>query len=153
MCQVTDKLKLCSCSVDVSTLQNFWVYLRIVPGQDNICIGEVFMPYYLPFNITVNNKKRITRMLNKGNCFDFEMQPMEEDQLHLYFNTKPGYDSIGVCYSFKFSKTKWSSIITDTFDMMRRYDTYKEGKIENGLNRNIENGDLDFDNQRGRNFF
>ena len=103
-------------------------------------IGEPQWPYGLEKIISISNKRKISRMPNQGNCFDFKIVPIEDDQLHIYFNTAKGDD--GISYSFEFKKGKWRSFSTEPLMEHWYHDTYKQGVIKNGVTRNIEADDL-----------
>ena len=143
MCEVTKTLKLCTCHTDVAQLRNYWLYNRFIKDKENLIIGEACMPVDLVYPLSVNNKKRITRMLNAGDCFDFDIEPQEKDQLHLYFTTGlQNEDKQEIGYSFEFYKSKWRSITTDSLMMFWHHETFLDGEVRNGLNRNIESRDL-----------
>ena len=144
MCKVTNTLKLCTCNKPAETQRNYWTYNRVVEGKEQMIVGEYHLPSELELSISINNKKQISKMLNKGNCFDFEIQPIEDDHLYIHFNTEnddEGY-SDGVYYSFRFKNGKWNSFETEPLMDYVYHDRYKEGVVKNGLTKNIERGDL-----------
>jgi hypothetical protein len=140
MCHVTHTLKLCTCKGDATKLQNYWVYNRLVPGKNMMIIGQPHWPLSLSLAISISNKRKISRMLNQGNCFDFEIVPIEDDHLYIYFNTGRGGD--GVSYSFEFKKGKWRSFGTEPLMEHWYHDTYMQGVVKKGLTRNVEVDDL-----------
>ena len=142
MCQVTNNLKLCSCETDIDELKDYWVYNRREEDKMQQILGLALFPMGLDKAISTNNKKRITRMLNQGNCFDFEVKPLDGDQLHLFFDTS-GLDWHAlVYYSFRFKNGKWQSFETEPLLMEEEHQTLFQGEIKNGLSRPIQNDDL-----------
>lgn len=76
-------------------------------------------------------------MLNDGNCFDVELQHMDNDILELHFTFYAGQDKNFMlpcygnylAYAFKFKKAGWKK---DKFDPFGKNLTYIQGgKIRN----------------------
>jgi hypothetical protein len=91
MCKVSDKLKLCSCKTDINSLEHYWVLHRFEKDKETIVMGEAMPPAIIDPEIDRYNNKELLRMLNEGNVFDIEMNPVEKDRLEISFATRTGY--------------------------------------------------------------
>lgn len=74
MCEVSDKLKLCTCRTKgVEQLKHYWILKR--PTEQFIIVHRDLI---LPADIgeTAHNLDQQTnlKLLNDGNCFDIEFQ-------------------------------------------------------------------------------
>src|SRR5690606_22081557 len=88
MCKVSDKLILYSCTQDINFEKNHWVLNRFVDGKNDIILGERNLPCRIDPLIVKTNIEKLTNMLNATNCFDFEAEFKDKDQLVLYFKNE-----------------------------------------------------------------
>ncbi len=136
MCQVSDKIKLCSCKTkDVEQLKNYWTLTRT--GQTiELIVGEIFLPADIDKEINKLNKKTILSVLNTGEIFDIEMQHQENDILELHFSLPEDFEIIDsmqsnyLCYCFRFKDSKWRAA---AYDPNIRLDIIQQGKIKNAF--------------------
>jgi hypothetical protein len=123
MCQVSDKLKLCSCETkDVERLKHFWVLKR--HNGENICIvGIAILPAVIGKKANKLNEEVLCKMLNEGNCFDIELKHQQNDILELHFTVTPDpeissqfpSDEDFLTYVFTFNKKRWKKTDFDPF--------------------------------------
>lgn len=138
MCQVSDKIKLCSCKTkNVEQLKNYWTLNRT--GQIiEFVVGEIFLPADIDKEINKLNKKTILSLLNKGEIFDIEMQHQENDILELHFSLPEYFGDFSLmernylCYCFKFKDSKWR---VAAYDPNIRLDIIQQGKIKNAFRK------------------
>ncbi len=138
MCQVSDKIKLCSCKTkDVERLKNYWVLHR----EENTVIqivGEVFFPPIIDEEITAQNIDILLKLLNACDIFDVEMQLKNNDILELHLTLPKEYVNIGhmresvLVYSFKYRAGKWS---VSTYSPQFEFDIIQQGKIKNAFRK------------------
>ena len=95
MCEVSDKLKLCTCSSDISKLKYYWVFYRYAGNKLENMIGEPIMPVAINPETDILNIQLIGKLLNDGNVFDFELTPKTKDRLLLAFNIAKGKEDKG----------------------------------------------------------
>ncbi|OYU84105.1 MAG: hypothetical protein CFE24_08185 [Flavobacterium sp. BFFFF2] len=89
MCQVSDKLQLCSCETkDATRLKHYWV-LKRPNGENNDMLGLAILPAHIGKQADKLNEDIISQMLNDGNCFDVELKHQENDILALHFTFTP----------------------------------------------------------------
>lgn len=134
MCEISDELKLCTCS-NAEELENYWVLYRYNKDKNELIVGQPI----LPRDITVEeliNKDIFCEFLNKKNCFDFEYQPQNNDRLliSLLDSTNKDFDeeyTESIAYGFEYRNGKWNIKDYETFEWYERYDEILEGKIKN----------------------
>lgn len=135
MCTVSEKLKLCTCKTEnVERLKHYWTLKR--PTEKTHCVvGEMILPANIGETADKINQNTILKQLNKGNCFDIELQHQENDILELHFTYKvdPENDLTLNCngdflaYAFKFKKGKWKKDYYDPFEI--DFAEVQKGKI------------------------
>jgi len=117
MCKVSDQLKLCTChGVGEEPKTHYWVLYQ--KGGGGEAVGEVmFPPQFLP-EIQEHNLALLERLLNQGNCFDFDIKLEENDRLELHLHVDPeqekklifmGTSTIPefVDYKFRYRQGEW----------------------------------------------
>lgn len=134
MCEISDKLKLCTCNKGVSKLNYTWEYYRYVGNKGIYTMGEIMMPFSLEPALEEHNRELLTRLLNDGNVFDFEVTPKFRDRLVLHFDLSDEKDDDKLLtYEFLFVKGIWKFSKADPFYIENNMKHITGGKIENGL--------------------
>lgn len=128
MCRITNKLILCSCTTDLDSHDNHWVLNRIRDGKEEIMIGQPMLPYDLDPEVESYNVSLIEKMINQENCFDFETEFQEKDQLVLFLKSDSPFQEDRM-YAYEFSGQKWSAIETEPLMLNWYRDTIREGFI------------------------
>lgn len=128
MCRPTDRITLCSCETDPDLSGNHWMLNRFRKGKNEIVIGETLVPDYPDPEIRRRNVRFLTDQINQGNCFDFEVEFQEKDQLVLSFTDEEAYQD-EVLYVFEFRTGEWKSIDTDKLSIRWYHDTIRKGSI------------------------
>jgi hypothetical protein len=130
MCNISDKLKLCTCS-DVNTdHSHYWVLYRFVKGKKEMTVGEIIMPAHIEPETDTSNQNLLLTLLNTGNVFDEPVNAVNKDLLLLSFKTKKG-DHIN--YGFLFRKGCWEGTKYDPFVWENKHEEIKTGEIINPL--------------------
>ncbi len=117
MCKVSDQLRLCSCkATNVEKLKHYWI-LKRHDGGSNCIIGDAILPANIGEDANKVNISTLSIMLNKGNCFDIEVQHQENDILVLHFTFHADPDKYGsyLAYAFVFKNNKWRKTVYDPF--------------------------------------
>ena len=135
MCTVSEKLKLCTCKTEnVERLKHYWT-LKRPTEKTHFVVGEMILPANIGETADKINQNTILKQLNKGNCFDKELQHQENDILELHFTCKvdPEKDLTlnfygdFLAYAFKFKKGKWKKDYYDPFEI--DFAEVQKGKI------------------------
>ena len=64
MCEVSDKLQLCSCAkVDIDNAKHYWVYYRFVKGQEIELMGLTMMPVEIDEKTDLYNRVLLKKLL------------------------------------------------------------------------------------------
>jgi len=133
MCEISDKLKLCTCIDKIDELEHFWVLHRFIKGQENFVIGEPMLPNFLDKKTDLKNRNLLLDLLNSGNVFDQPIIPKAKDRLELSF-----YDGSleqRITYGFVFKKGKWEEEGYDPLEWMWHHKPENHSKILNPLNK------------------
>lgn len=139
MCKIAKTIKFCSCAKVDETIKNVWTYYRLVEGKKEFRVGEICWIQQLKPEIAQNQKRTICRMLNKSNCFDFDMIHQEGDILQTSFN---GNEDFMVSHYFIYSKNKWKTVYVNSLEVEFERDILAFGEITNGLTSPIEKSDF-----------
>ena len=134
MCEISDDLKLCTCS-NAEELENYWVLYRFNKDKNELIVGEILLPRIITLE-EIRNKDILLALLNKNNCFDFEYHPHNKDRLliSLLDSTNNDFDeeySESIAYGYEYKNGKWKIKDYETFEWYEKYDEILEGKIEN----------------------
>ncbi len=131
MCEISDELKLCTCS-NAEELGNYWVLYRYNKDKNELIVGEILLPRIITLE-EIRNKDILLALLNKINCFDFEYQPQNKDRLliSLQTNAEEDFEEESIAYGFEYRNGKWKIKDYETFEWYERYDEILEGKIKN----------------------
>ena len=123
MCQVSDKIKLCSCKTkDVEQLKHYWVLNR-PKNKDEVMLGDIIPPADIGEQLEKLNIHTLRTQLNNENCYDVVLLHEENDILELHFTctlqpkTEPMFHEYGnyLVYAFVFKKGKWRKTSYDPF--------------------------------------
>ena len=139
MCEISDKLKLCTCKTNVSGLKNTWTYYKYKgPGETNM-MGEPIMPVELDPALEKANIELLQQLLNDGNVFDFEITPKYRDRLELSFDLSDGKeDRKMLFYEFVYRKGAWQPARWEPFYHQNNMNEASHGKVVNGLKKNSD---------------
>lgn len=106
MCEISEKLKLCTCN-SVDNILNYWIYYKNESRNNETIIGEVVAPYNFQKESAIQTSSQLIKMLNQQNCFDFEINHFENDQLLIQIEIKQG---VIKKYYFKYKLGRWHSM-------------------------------------------
>ena len=76
MCEISEKLKLCTCN-SVDNILDYWIYYKNESRNNETIIGEVIAPYNFQKESASETSSQLIKMLNQQNCFDFEINHSE----------------------------------------------------------------------------
>lgn len=118
MCKVCDQLRLCTCNVlEEEPKSHYWIlYKRYEDGTQTI--GDLLLPALFTPEIQQYNNDMLARLLNQGDCFDFDADLKENDLLELnlrigskqekhFLSTNGSNGSKFVSYEFEYKNGKW----------------------------------------------
>lgn|SRR5690606_5627073 len=128
MCKITNKLILCSCDTDLDFHDNHWALNRFRNGKEEIMIGQPMMPYDLDQETESYNISFLANLINQGDCFDFEAEFQEKDQLVLFLKNEKGFQEDKI-YAFEFSGQKWSTVESEPLMLNWYHNTIRQGFI------------------------
>jgi len=137
MCNISDKLKLCTCKTkNVEQLKHYWI-LKRRNGGNNYIVGQTMLPANIGEKQDRLNANNLQRLLNEGNCFDIKLLQEENDILKLHFTFYADREKYlmlpchgnYLAYAFKFKKGKWNKKNYDPFG--ENLNNIQKGKIKN----------------------
>lgn len=132
MCEVSDKLQLCTCAkIDFDNAKHYWILHRFVKGQEVEVMGEPVMPYGIDEKIDLENRTLLEKLLKEKSVFDKPIQAKEGDLLELSFQVNSELERI--TYGFKYVGGQWSEEEFDVFKRMSHYKEAKHGTIKNAI--------------------
>jgi len=143
MCQVSDKIKLCSCKTkNVESLKHYWQIKRKNKDTSYI-VGEISMPADIGEKNDKLNMDIILNQLNTGNIFDMDIEHKNNDILELVFSFKADRERFRnfspntgdfLAYAFKFRNGQWKKF--DYKNWVIDFDEVEKGKIVNPFKSN-----------------
>lgn len=132
MCDVSDKLQLCTCAkIDFDNAKHYWIYHRFVKGQEIEVMGEPIMPYGIDEKTDLENRALLKTLLNERAVFDKPIHPQEGDLLELSFQMNNEFQRI--TYGFKHKDGQWEEEEYDVFGWMAHHKEARHGKIKNAI--------------------
>ena len=127
MCEVSDKLKLCSCfKVAFGKARHYWILHRFIKDKFEIVIGLPMLPHFLSVDVDTKNKKLLLSLLNQPDTFDSDITPREGDLLELSFLC--GEKEQRITYGFKYKRGKWHEEQFDPLHWMWHHEQELYGK-------------------------
>ena len=135
MCEISDKIKFCTCSSDVENLKHYWVLHRKSANSDDmqICVGMYMMPNEKAQEFLKINSTTLVNRLNDSDAFDVDLELKNKDILEVVINNRSENYEDRVTYAFEYNKGKWKSTDYDPFFLMNKYEEEFSGKMKNVL--------------------
>jgi len=138
MCQVSDKIKLCSCKTkNVESLKHYW-HIKRKNKDTSYIVGEISMPADIGEENDEINMDIILNQLNTGNIFDKDIEHKSNDILELVFSFKADRERFQnmlpnagdfLAYAFKYRNGQWKKF--DYQNWVINFDEVEKGKIVN----------------------
>jgi len=132
MCQISQKLKLCTCAGLSSHQKDYWTLYRFNKEKSVIIVGDIILPAYISKKENDINKRLLVALLNEENVFDIPVELQSKDRLSLHFDFESLHGTLH--YGFEYRNGKWRYKEYDHFLWMQHYDEVRNGCI--GGNRN-----------------
>lgn len=133
MCQVSDKIKFCSCATtNPRNLKYYWVWHQYNKDKNVMIVGEVFLPDYKSDKNKSYNKKTILKRLSEADAFDRVLDFKNKDVLEIALNNEQNSNLITYCFQFK--NGAWRNKEYHPFELESEYDEKEKGKIKSPLN-------------------
>jgi hypothetical protein len=129
MCQVSDKIKFCTCSPEkLFQPGNYWVLYRYNKRKNISMIGETFLPYSIDIKQDEMNRQNLLDALNNTNSFDKPLEFQNGDLLlvSLKCGSEPGER---LDYGFHFNNGSWEEKIYSCFQWETKHDKVKRGEV------------------------
>ena len=133
MCEISNELKLCTCST-TEDLDNSWELYINNKDQNHMVVGEPMFPVFLTEQ-DLYNKEIILSLLNKKNCFDFDYTPKSKDRLLITLKStlkdSSEYGSEYIFHGFSYIGKKWKHEEFDQLEWMWKHEVEQQGDIKN----------------------
>ena len=133
MCEISNDLKLCTCT-NTEDFENSWELYIYHKDQDLFVVGQPMFPVFLAPQ-DLKNKEIILSLLNQKNCFDFDYTPKSKDRLLITLkNTAEDsleYGSEYIFHGFSYTGKHWKHEEFDALEWMWKHEVEKQGKIKN----------------------
>ena len=128
MCEVSDKIKFCTCAVveNIYELDSYWVLHKFNPGEDDVLIGMMQPPTAFRDPNFKLNRNVILDRLNDGEAFDKPIDFEKKDRLEVVITL--GKEQF--YYYFKYSGRKWIPVSEDAFELEKDFDEVQKGPIK-----------------------
>jgi len=132
MCKITNKIKFCTCEVDlekINELKSFWILYRRNSNINYFSIGSFVLMSGMFYEL---NQDTILNRLQEKDAFDKDIQFKDDDCLQIFIkeeNSDVFYKHI--LYRFQFNEGKWEKDEYNPIDFNHLYDEIKWGKFEN----------------------
>lgn len=140
MCELSKKLKLCTCDAgsSVAALDHFWVLHRFDPAKNTMVIGRVRMPDRLDAEVEAYNRALLLARLNEPDAFDVDLGPREGDRLQLTFTFRkhvpPGKESVKVIhYGYAYENGRWKEMPYESLSWYRKHHREQSGELRPAL--------------------
>jgi hypothetical protein len=133
MCEISDKIKFCSCSVpSIESLKHYWVFHKIVKGKFLYIIGEPVWPHFLNKEIEKCNKAILLKRVNEIDAFDIQLNPKSKDRFQISIHCENPIDHY-IHYGFVFKQNRWVEYSYDAMKWMWRHEEENFGNIESAI--------------------
>jgi hypothetical protein len=129
MCEHNGNIIFCTCDFGDEYPKEYWVLYRFAEGKDLYILGSPMLPSVVE-DLTDFNAvfKTIRKTLNKGNCFDKELDFKANDVLIIQL------DRFEQSFQYKFDGLKWKKYMSkNVWDIENKYDQIKTGIIKADL--------------------
>jgi len=143
MCELSKKLKLCTCAVaSVEHLRHYWVLYRFNKTKDDLVMGQAMLLEEPGKAVQAYNRSLLLERLNEHDAFDINLNPQEGDRLQLKFTcSDSGVLSIltrnrkikKIIYGYTYRNGRWIEEPFDHLAWERRHDREKFGEIQSAL--------------------
>lgn len=140
MCEVSEKLKLCTCAAGASAanLDHCWVLHRFDPAKHTMVIGRVRMPDRLDAEVEAYNRALLLARLNEPDAFDVDLAPHEGDRLQLTFTCPHSVPRDKgrvktIHYGYAYENGRWREMPYESLSWYRKHDREQVGEIRPAL--------------------
>jgi hypothetical protein len=132
MCEVSDKIKFCTCVDDdiyIEELNHYWVLHRYSKDINLNVMGSPVLPDHLNPMFEIN-AEIVVNTLNTPEAFDKNIELKRGDRLEVALCNNSNDHNDMLYYNFKYTGKIWKSIKSDCFDLMSRFDEVSKGEIQ-----------------------
>jgi hypothetical protein len=132
MCDVSDKIKFCTCvdgNTDIEDLNHYWVLHRYNKNKDLQVLGMPVLPDHFQPKFEMN-AQLIEHTLNTIDAFDQQLLLEKGDRLEVMLCNNATDIQDPFYYNFRYTGTAWESIEADCFDLMSRFDEVTSGEVK-----------------------
>ena len=137
MCEISTKIKFCTCSSNVENLKHYWVLHRKIKDKNlrNHVLGLLSCPSEKELDYFLINSSTIENRLNESDAFDVPMNFINKDVLEVVINSKSENYEDCFSYSFEYKKGIWKSIEHSPFSLIGDFEEADTGKMRSVLKR------------------
>ncbi len=132
MCEVSDKIKFCTCiddTIDIEELNHYWVLHRYNKDKNDIVMGMPVLPNDLHPLFEIN-EEIVVQTLNTPEAFDKNMELKRRDRLEVLLCSNTSGANDRFYNNFRYTGKIWKSIEPDCFDLMSRFEEVNTGEIQ-----------------------
>jgi hypothetical protein len=134
MCELSDKLKLCTCDVgSVADLTHYWVLHRFVGGKNHMVVGRTAIRDTLDPKLEAHNRALLLARLNEGDVFDVDPKPHEGDRLLLSFRCEEAGKPKTIQYGYAHVGGQWIEEPYDALGWQWHHDRGPFGDVRAAL--------------------
>lgn len=130
MCEVSDKIKFCTCKAkSTERLKNYWVFSRFVEEDDFLLNGLILQPPFVDERMVEMNTAALLKRLNEPDAFDIDLSPKDNDRLLIVLTCKEHFSGEAF-HGFEYKEGKWVVCEYDTFEWDFKHREEKFGKVK-----------------------
>lgn len=135
MCELSRKLKLCTCAAaSVSELRNYWILHRFDKTKDFIVAGSIVLYDEPSKSVQAHNKALLLERLQEADAFDVDLRPRERDRLQLTFTcSEPGGRVNTLYYGYEYKSGRWTEEEYDELSWETNHDQTRFGEVQLAL--------------------
>ena len=135
MCEISDKIKFCTCSSDVEKLKHYWILHRKMKKNEmiQVCVGTYMMLNEKAQAFFELNTSTLLKRLDDSDAFDVDLDLKNKDILEVVINNISRNYEDQITYAFEYNKGKWKSIEYDFFELKNEFEEKQAGKMKSVL--------------------
>lgn len=131
MCQVSDKIKFCTCDPDHIDFEgNHWIFKTSREYDFGMTvIGTYMLPAIGDYMMTQHNKAAVSSRVNDPDAFDVDLHPQEGDRLLVVVVCHEHFDG-AQHLEFEYENGRWESCVYYPFGWSHIHPTTRQGTLK-----------------------
>jgi hypothetical protein len=133
MCTIGNHLKLCSCNLSISQIEeldNYWIlyqYTKLTSG--NAILGMPMLPFWFTLENHKANAEQLVSMLNEQNAFDIQIAFNNNHRLLISLKNELADDGRDN-YGFNYKNGKWRYQMYSWIDWINEWKQQQGGEAK-----------------------